>query len=89
MAVQKDSNKSLSPLITQASERHWARLAEVWSEGLANLTAAQQQELKTVLGLSDYIATQLTRSPEWINALFADDLQQVERKRFDGQLREQ
>ena len=75
MAVQKDSNKSLSPLITQAAERHWARLAEVWSEGLANLTPAQQQELKNVLGLSDYIAVQLTRSPEWINTLFADDLQ--------------
>lgn len=88
MAVQKDSNKSLSPLITQAAERHWARLAEVWSEGLANLTPAQQQELKNVLGLSDYIAAQLTRSPEWINTLFADDLQQVERKLFDAQLRE-
>lgn len=89
MAVQKDSNKSLSPLVTQAAERHWARLAEVWSEGLANLTPAQQQELKNVLGLSDYIAAQLTRSPEWINTLFAGDLQQVERQTFDAQLHEQ
>lgn len=89
MAVQKDSNKSLSPLVTQAAERHWARLAEVWSEGLANLTPAQQQELKNVLGLSDYIAAQLTRSPEWINTLFAGDLQQVERQTFDAQLHDQ
>lgn len=89
MAVSKDNSQSLPAPITQTAERHWTRLAEVWPEGLANLTAAQQQELNTVFGLSDYIATQLSRSPEWINSLFADDLQQVDRQGFDVQLGEQ
>jgi len=86
MTMQKDSNKSLSILITQTAERHWQRLEEVWSEGLLQLTPSQQQELKTVLGLSDYVATQLSRHPEWIRSLFASDLQQIERQSFDTEL---
>jgi len=86
MTMQKDSNKSLSILITQTAERHWQRLEEVWSEGLLQLTLSQQQELKTVLGLSDYVATQLSRHPEWIRSLFAGDLQLIERQSFDTEL---
>ena len=59
MTMQKDSNKSLSILVNQTAEHNWLRLEEVWSEGLVQLTPAQQQELKTVLGLSDYVAAQL------------------------------
>lgn len=86
MTMQKDSNKSLSILITQTAERHWQRLEEVWSEGLSQLTSSQQQELKTVLGLSDYVAAQLSRHPEWISSLFAGDLQLIERQDFDTKL---
>lgn len=86
MTMQKDSNKSLSILIAQTAERHWQRLEEVWSEGLSQLTPSQQQELKTVLGLSDYVAAQLSRHPEWIRSLFAGDLQLIERQSFDTEL---
>ncbi|EGM70958.1 glutamate-ammonia-ligase adenylyltransferase [Shewanella sp. HN-41] len=86
MTMQKDSNKSLSILITQTAERHWQRLEEVWSEGLSQLTPNQQQELKAVLGLSDYVAAQLSRHPEWIRSLFAGDLQLIERQYFDTEL---
>ncbi|MGI2022366.1 bifunctional [glutamate--ammonia ligase]-adenylyl-L-tyrosine phosphorylase/[glutamate--ammonia-ligase] adenylyltransferase [Shewanella glacialipiscicola] len=88
MAMQKDSNKSLSILINQTAERNLQRLEEVWSEGLAQLTLTQQQELKTVLGLSDYVAAQLCRHPEWINMLFAGELSLIERKNFDLELHE-
>ncbi|MCH1929270.1 bifunctional [glutamate--ammonia ligase]-adenylyl-L-tyrosine phosphorylase/[glutamate--ammonia-ligase] adenylyltransferase [Shewanella sp. A25] len=86
MAVQLDSNKSLSPLISQAAERNWERLAESWSKGIATLTEAQRQELRLVLGLSDFIATQLCRHPDWIPKLFAGDLEQVECEQFDRDL---
>lgn len=83
MTMQKDRNKSLSVLINQTAERHWLRLEAVWSEGLAQLTMAQQQELKMVFGLSDYVAAQLCRNPEWIKPLFAGELSLIERKNFD------
>ncbi|MBP6519150.1 MULTISPECIES: bifunctional [glutamate--ammonia ligase]-adenylyl-L-tyrosine phosphorylase/[glutamate--ammonia-ligase] adenylyltransferase [unclassified Shewanella] len=89
MTMQKDSNKSLSILINQTAERNWLRLEEAWSEGLAQLTPAQQQELKTVLGLSDYVAAQLCRHPEWIAMLFAGDLSLIDRKNFDVDLHEE
>lgn len=88
MTMQKDSNKSLSILVNQTAEHNWLRLEEVWSEGLVQLTPAQQQELKTVLGLSDYVAAQLCRHPEWINRLFAGELSLIERKNFDLELHE-
>lgn len=86
MTMQKDSNKPLSILITQTAERHWQNLEQVWSDGISQLTFSQQQELKMVFGLSDYVATQLSRHPEWIISLFAGDLQVVERQYFDSQL---
>ncbi|MGL5047118.1 MAG: bifunctional [glutamate--ammonia ligase]-adenylyl-L-tyrosine phosphorylase/[glutamate--ammonia-ligase] adenylyltransferase [Shewanella sp.] len=88
MTMQKDSNKSLSTVINPTAERNWLRLEEVWSEGLAQLTPAQQQELKTVLGLSDYITAQLCRHPEWITMLFAGELNLIERKQFAVDLHE-
>ena len=89
MTMQKDSNKSLSILINQTAERNWLRLEEAWSEGLAQLTPAQQQELKTVLGLSDYVTAQLCRHPEWIAMLFAGELSLIDRKNFDVDLHEE
>lgn len=88
MTMQKDSKKSLSTVITQTAERHWQRLEEVWSDGLSHLTPTAKQELKTVLGLSDYVAAQLSRHPEWINRLFMGDLTDVNRKHYDVELHE-
>lgn len=88
MTMQKDSKKSLSTLITQTAERHWQRLEDVWSDGLSHLTPTAKQELKTVLGLSDYVAAQLSRHPEWINRLFMGDLTDVNRKHYDVELHE-
>ncbi len=86
MTAPKDSNNPLSSLISHASERHWTHLTEVWPAGLANLTLAQQQELKAVIGLSDYVATQLSRNPDWIASLCGGDLAQLERQQFDAKL---
>ncbi|MCU7993630.1 bifunctional [glutamate--ammonia ligase]-adenylyl-L-tyrosine phosphorylase/[glutamate--ammonia-ligase] adenylyltransferase [Shewanella glacialipiscicola] len=88
MTMQKDSSKSLSVLVNQTAEHNFQRLEDVWSEGLTQLTPAQKQELKTVLGLSDYVATQLCRYPTWVNTLFAGELSLVERKNFDLELHE-
>lgn len=90
MAMQEDSNKSLSINVNQAAKRHWLRLTELWSAGLAQLSLAQQHELRTIMGLSDYVATQLCRNPEWITALFASDLSEdIDRNDFAGQLHEE
>lgn len=88
MSMQKDSSRSLSVLVNQTAEHNFQRLEDVWSEGLTQLTLAQKQELKTVLGLSDYVAAQLCRYPTWINTLFTGELILVERKNFDLELHE-
>ena len=46
----------------------------------------QQQELKAVFGLSDYMGEQLCRHPEWIVQLFDGLLSDVVRSEFDAQL---
>ncbi|MGL5360660.1 MAG: bifunctional [glutamate--ammonia ligase]-adenylyl-L-tyrosine phosphorylase/[glutamate--ammonia-ligase] adenylyltransferase, partial [Shewanella sp.] len=82
MTTAKDTNPSLPTVITQAAQRHWQRLEEVWSAGLGQLTADAQQELSTILGLSDYVASQLCRHPEWIHPLLTTDLKQLDRKTY-------
>ncbi|MGL4640827.1 MAG: bifunctional [glutamate--ammonia ligase]-adenylyl-L-tyrosine phosphorylase/[glutamate--ammonia-ligase] adenylyltransferase [Shewanella sp.] len=89
MITPKDTNPALPAAISQAAERHWQRLEEVWSAGLAQLTSTAQQELKTILGLSDYVAAQLCRHPEWINALLSGDLKLLDRKDYGIALQQQ
>ncbi|QSX30770.1 bifunctional [glutamate--ammonia ligase]-adenylyl-L-tyrosine phosphorylase/[glutamate--ammonia-ligase] adenylyltransferase [Shewanella cyperi] len=81
--------KPLSPpptAIRDAAVIPMERLQEIWGEGLAALSAEQRLELETVLGLSDFIARELCRHPEWIPDYFAGQLEKVERSEFDKKL---
>ena len=84
--MQNQSNKVLSAALVETADRYWLRLCEVWPEAKTALTAEQQQELKLVFGLSDFIAEQLCRHPEWIPQLFNGLLVEVARSQFDIEL---
>ena len=79
------SNKVLSAQMQQAAESYWLRLIDLWPEALS-LTDSQQSEIKTIFSLSDYIAEQLNRHPEWIPELFNGLLHEVVRADFDKEL---
>ncbi|WP_237524241.1 bifunctional [glutamate--ammonia ligase]-adenylyl-L-tyrosine phosphorylase/[glutamate--ammonia-ligase] adenylyltransferase [Shewanella sp. KX20019] len=67
-------------------ENDWQRLVDRSPEALASLSEEQQQELKTIMALSDFVASQLCRYPQWIAVLFESDLSGIERKSFDSEL---
>jgi glutamate-ammonia-ligase adenylyltransferase len=85
IAMSSQSNKVLSAQIQQVAESYWLRLVELWPEA-TTLTNIQQTELRTILGLSDYIADQLCRNPEWIPQLFNGLLDEVVRADFGKEL---
>ncbi|WP_445777596.1 bifunctional [glutamate--ammonia ligase]-adenylyl-L-tyrosine phosphorylase/[glutamate--ammonia-ligase] adenylyltransferase [Shewanella sp.] len=86
MAMQNQSNKVLSAALVETADRYWLRLCEVWPEAKTALSAKQQQELMSVFALSDFIAEQLCRHPQWISQLFDGLLDEVVRSQFDIEL---
>ncbi|MCL1102394.1 bifunctional [glutamate--ammonia ligase]-adenylyl-L-tyrosine phosphorylase/[glutamate--ammonia-ligase] adenylyltransferase [Shewanella saliphila] len=86
MAMQNQSNKVLSAALVETADRYWLRLCEVWPEATTELSKEQQQELMSVFALSDYIAEQLCRRPEWIVQLFDGLLDDIDRSQFDSEL---
>ena len=84
--MQNQGNKVLSAAMLDSADRYWLRLCDSWPEAKTALPPSQQQELKVVFGLSDYIAEQLCRHPEWIVQLFDGLLDDVVRSDFDAQL---
>ncbi|MGS0681546.1 bifunctional [glutamate--ammonia ligase]-adenylyl-L-tyrosine phosphorylase/[glutamate--ammonia-ligase] adenylyltransferase [Shewanella sp. 125m-7] len=86
MRTATQSNKLVSTQMAETAERYWQRLTDNAAELVASLTNEQQQELKLVFGLSDFIATQLCRHSHWIPVLFERELHNIERQTFDGEL---
>ncbi|MCE9686990.1 bifunctional [glutamate--ammonia ligase]-adenylyl-L-tyrosine phosphorylase/[glutamate--ammonia-ligase] adenylyltransferase [Shewanella sp. AS16] len=86
MAPQDKTQNDLPSPLAQVATGHWQRLLESWPLVMAALKPAQADELKIVLGLSDYIATQLCRHPYWLETLFAGELEQLERQSFSAEL---
>ena len=84
--MHNQSNNVLSAELNEIAARYWLRLCETWPEITEKLTQSQQAELKLVLGLSDYIAEQLCRNPQWIELLFDGQLTQLDRQSFTGEL---
>ncbi|WP_375087953.1 bifunctional [glutamate--ammonia ligase]-adenylyl-L-tyrosine phosphorylase/[glutamate--ammonia-ligase] adenylyltransferase [Shewanella youngdeokensis] len=70
------------------ADNYWQRLSETSPAILSSLSDAQQQELKAIIGLSDFVATQLSRYPQWIAPLFEQELNHLERKHFASQLQQ-
>lgn len=81
-------NKLVSAQMAATAERYWQRLNDSSAQLVSSLTQVQQQELKNIFALSDFIATQLCRNPDWIPALFEHELHNIERQAFDAELNE-
>lgn len=62
----------LPPHLHHQAELHWQRLSTVISD-LSDLSQEQQYALHTVLGLSDFIADALQKSPDLLAKLYATD----------------
>ncbi|MGZ9897243.1 bifunctional [glutamate--ammonia ligase]-adenylyl-L-tyrosine phosphorylase/[glutamate--ammonia-ligase] adenylyltransferase [Shewanella gaetbuli] len=83
--MPSQSNKVLSADIQLKAESYWSSL-KLQAPEITNLTPEQQLELQKMLGLSDYIAEQLCRHPQWITELFDGLLDEVVRADFDKEL---
>ncbi|NRD75298.1 bifunctional [glutamate--ammonia ligase]-adenylyl-L-tyrosine phosphorylase/[glutamate--ammonia-ligase] adenylyltransferase [Shewanella sp. VB17] len=88
MIMENISNKPLSAIMSEVADRYWQRINQAWPELINELTIEQGQELYRIMGLSDFIAEQLCRHPEWLPALFDGQLESVSRSDFDKDLHE-
>ncbi|ABV38437.1 (Glutamate--ammonia-ligase) adenylyltransferase [Shewanella sediminis HAW-EB3] len=86
--MENISNKSLPAIITDVADRYWQRLNEAWPELSTLIDKKHCDELYRIMGVSDFIAEQLCRHPDWIPALFDGQLVKVERLSFDRELHE-
>ncbi|MFT5789154.1 MAG: glutamate-ammonia-ligase adenylyltransferase, partial [Shewanella sp.] len=78
--------KEVSTQMAANVANYWQRLVDTSPEPVASLSNEQRKELKTIMALSDYVATQLCRHPHWIAPLFESQLSGTERKSFDNDL---
>lgn len=88
MHMALEGKRDVSIKMTAKAEKYWQSLVDYSPEILAALSQKQQQELHTVMALSDFIATQLCRHPNWIAPLFSLQLSGLQRTQFDGELHE-
>ena len=76
----------LPQVVNQAAEQHWQRLIDVWPDMPEQLTTAQELELRQIMGLSEFVAEQLCRHPNWVMSFFEGQLQLLERSTFSSEL---
>lgn len=87
MSAPSKSHNIYPEQLACMSVEYWAQLTQAWPDVATRLSEAQQAEVKRVFGLSDYIATQLCRHPQWIASLFALKLlEDVDRQAFGTEL---
>ena len=86
MELGCDSQKPFSELLCKQAGKHWHLLVERWPEVVTELSLIEQQELQRVMGLSDYVATQLCRHPEWIAPFFSGQLTRLDRQDFADEI---
>jgi glutamate-ammonia-ligase adenylyltransferase len=84
--MENISNKPLSAIISDVADRYWQRMNEAWPELANELTPEQGQELYRIMGLSDFVAEQLCRHPDWILPLFKGQLEKLSRPEFNSDL---
>jgi glutamate-ammonia-ligase adenylyltransferase len=80
--------KPFHPLLEQVADKQLQQLQSRWPDLETGLTPEQRHELKQVLGLSDFVAEQLCRHPEWLSEFFAEDFAKPERQFFGEQLQQ-
>ncbi|WP_298772786.1 bifunctional [glutamate--ammonia ligase]-adenylyl-L-tyrosine phosphorylase/[glutamate--ammonia-ligase] adenylyltransferase [uncultured Shewanella sp.] len=86
MTTLEPGNKLFSQLLLQTADEAWQRLSSIWPEAVAALNDAEQNELRRVMGLSDFIAEQICRHPDWIADLLHDKLHTFARDQFANEL---
>ncbi|MFV7771382.1 bifunctional [glutamate--ammonia ligase]-adenylyl-L-tyrosine phosphorylase/[glutamate--ammonia-ligase] adenylyltransferase [Shewanella marisflavi] len=84
--MENMSEQALPHEVNQVAEQHWQRLVESWPDISEQLTPEQTRELRTIFGLSDFVAEQLCRHPNWIVSLFEGQLADVARDCFSTEL---
>ncbi|WP_299010449.1 bifunctional [glutamate--ammonia ligase]-adenylyl-L-tyrosine phosphorylase/[glutamate--ammonia-ligase] adenylyltransferase [uncultured Shewanella sp.] len=86
MTTLESGNKLFSQLLIQTANDAWQRLTSLWPNVIATLNEAEQEELRRVMGLSDFIAEQICRHPDWIADLLHDQLHTLSRDQFAHEL---
>ncbi len=71
--------------LAELAQVNWQKLLEVGFES-DSLPSNAQQDLKLMLGLSDFVACQLLRHPDWIASLFQTQLDELDRQSFSPEL---
>ncbi len=84
--TMKNSNQPFPTEIAQISQQYWQRLIEANPELSQQLSDEQVDELKRMMGLSDFVAEQLCRHPDWILPLFNGLLSELHRDAFSSEL---
>ncbi len=84
--MENQSHKTLSAQMQSTSEAYWNRFCEIWPNVDSSLSAEDEQELKLIFSLSDFIAEQLCRHPHWVPLLFDGLLADVKRVEFETEL---
>ncbi|WP_299494885.1 bifunctional [glutamate--ammonia ligase]-adenylyl-L-tyrosine phosphorylase/[glutamate--ammonia-ligase] adenylyltransferase [uncultured Shewanella sp.] len=86
MTTLEPGNKLFSQLLLQTADEAWQRLSSCWPNVVAALNDAEREELHRVMGLSDFIAEQICRHPDWIADLLNDQLHTLNRDKFANEL---
>ncbi|GLS83195.1 bifunctional [glutamate--ammonia ligase]-adenylyl-L-tyrosine phosphorylase/[glutamate--ammonia-ligase] adenylyltransferase [Paraferrimonas haliotis] len=72
MAIDAAGNKQQLQIVTKVKQQYWQQLTEKWQAPEQVLSASQCQLLEQILSCSDFVANQLIRRPEWIEAMLID-----------------
>ncbi|MCE9677670.1 bifunctional [glutamate--ammonia ligase]-adenylyl-L-tyrosine phosphorylase/[glutamate--ammonia-ligase] adenylyltransferase [Shewanella sp. AS1] len=84
--MEKNSSQVLPQEIARVAEHYWQRMLQLWPDSAEQLTQEQEAELKTIMGLSEFVAEQLSRYPNWVVPLFEGQLERLDREVFSHEL---
>ncbi|MCL1125823.1 bifunctional [glutamate--ammonia ligase]-adenylyl-L-tyrosine phosphorylase/[glutamate--ammonia-ligase] adenylyltransferase [Shewanella surugensis] len=86
MTTLEQGNKLFSQLLLQTAETAWQRFSTFCPNAILTLDDIQQEELRRIMGLSDFIAEQICRHPDWLSDLFNGGLSALDRNQFANEL---
>ncbi|WP_110455925.1 bifunctional [glutamate--ammonia ligase]-adenylyl-L-tyrosine phosphorylase/[glutamate--ammonia-ligase] adenylyltransferase [Shewanella algidipiscicola] len=84
--MENITHHPLPAVVKQVADSQWQRLTDVWPDMSEQLGVEQEAQLRQMLGLSDFVAEQLCRHPNWIMSLFEGQLASLDRADFSNEL---
>lgn len=84
--MENITHHPLPAVVKQVADSQWQRLTDVWPDMSEQLGVEQEAQLRQMLGLSDFVAEQLCRHPNWIMSLFEGQLVSLDRADFSSEL---